>query len=119
MRTDGNAPDAFAAIGSPPRIRWSMPLFENRTVRTSRSSTRGRSALAHPGLLALRLAATLVALAVFVLARSAAAQIGTGTLTGQVVDASSKRALADVVVTATSPALQGEQTVVTDSSGSF
>ena len=61
----------------------------------------------------------LLAFAVLLLARSAAAQIGSGALTGQVVDASSKRPLADVVVTATSPALQGEQTVITDSTGSF
>ncbi|HET6149181.1 MAG TPA: TonB-dependent receptor [Polyangia bacterium] len=49
----------------------------------------------------------------------AVAQLGSGTLTGKVVDASSKQPLADVVVTATSPALQGEQTVVTDKSGAF
>ncbi|HEY2735610.1 MAG TPA: hypothetical protein VGI70_16550, partial [Polyangiales bacterium] len=47
----------------------------------------------------------------------AAAQIGAGTLTGKVVDSSTRKPLVDVVVTATSPALQGEQTVVTDASG--
>ncbi|MET0384445.1 MAG: TonB-dependent receptor [Polyangiales bacterium] len=47
------------------------------------------------------------------------AQIGTGTLTGRVVDASSHKPLGDVVVTATSPGLQGEQTVVTDDTGTF
>src|SRR5215471_4113736 len=98
-----------------------MPPFEKRAVRNRRSSTRGQSALAalaHPGS-ALRWAAMLLAFAVLLLARSAAAQIGSGALTGQVVDASSKRPLADVVVTATSPALQGEHTVITDSTGSF
>jgi hypothetical protein len=51
--------------------------------------------------------------------RLASAQIGAGTLIGKVVDAATKKPLVDVVVTATSPALQGEQVVVTDSSGSF
>lgn len=50
---------------------------------------------------------------------SAFAQIGAGTLTGRVVDASNKKPLGDVVVTATSPGLQGEQTVLTDGSGTF
>ena len=44
----------------------------------------------------------------------AQASSGTGVLTGTVVDASDKKPAADVVVTATSPALQGEQVVVTD-----
>lgn len=62
-----------------------------------------------------------VAAAVFSLLtrRPASAQLGTGTLVGKVVDASTKRPIADVVMTATSPALQGEQTVFTDASGSF
>ena len=47
------------------------------------------------------------------------AQIGTGTLTGKVVDSSTHQPLSDVVVTATSPALQGEQIVVTDKTGAF
>lgn len=47
------------------------------------------------------------------------AQIGTSVLIGRVTDASTNKPLADVVVTATSPALQGEQTVVTDGSGAF
>ena len=64
------------------------------------------------------LSALLTGLLLFV-ARSVAAQIGTGVLTGKVVDASSGQPLADVVVTATSPALQGDQTVVTDGSGNF
>lgn len=42
-----------------------------------------------------------------------------GTLTGTVTDAADHRPLPDVIVTATSPALQGEQSVVTDSSGSY
>ncbi len=54
-------------------------------------------------------------------ARTAFAQSsgGAGVLTGVVIDASDKKPQADVVVTATSPALQGEQVVVTDSSGFF
>src|SRR5690349_7936748 len=44
---------------------------------------------------------------------------GAGVLTGTVVDASDKKPAKDVVVTATSPALQGEQVVVTDGAGFF
>ncbi len=44
---------------------------------------------------------------------------GTAIVTGQVIDAATKRPLADVVVTLVSPAMQGEQTVVTDKSGSY
>jgi len=47
------------------------------------------------------------------------AQQGAGVLVGTVIDTSTKEPLVDVVVTATSPALQGEQTVVTDSSGLY
>lgn len=47
------------------------------------------------------------------------AQLGTGVLVGKVQDASGDRPLPDVVVTATSPALQGEQIVVTDATGAF
>src|SRR6185436_8239796 len=54
-----------------------------------------------------------------VLTSSSAFAQGTGVLTGTIVDAATKKPLADVVVTATSPALQGEQTVVTDGSGSY
>jgi Ca-activated chloride channel family protein len=38
---------------------------------------------------------------------------------GTVIDARSRQPVADVVVTATSPALQGEQTVVTDAQGNY
>jgi hypothetical protein len=44
---------------------------------------------------------------------------GTSVLIGSVVDASTKKPLLDVVVTATSPALQGEQVVVTDAAGQY
>ena len=47
------------------------------------------------------------------------AQALTSVLTGTVTDASTKAPVADVVVTATSPAMQGEQVVVTDSSGLY
>ncbi|WP_394827658.1 TonB-dependent receptor domain-containing protein [Pendulispora albinea] len=50
---------------------------------------------------------------------SARAQQGAAVLTGKVVDASSKKPLVDVVVTVTSPALQGEQIVTTDKSGAY
>ena len=47
------------------------------------------------------------------------AQASSSVLTGNVVDAQSHAPVADVVVTATSPNLQGEQIVVTDSSGLY
>ena len=50
---------------------------------------------------------------------TALAQIGTSNLTGNVVDAATKAPIADVVVTATSPSLQGEQVVVTDATGLY
>src|SRR6266700_591023 len=66
-----------------------------------------------------RSAVSVLVVASLLSASPAVAQLGTGTLTGKVVDASTKNPMADVVVTATSPALQGEQIVVTDKSGSF
>ena len=50
---------------------------------------------------------------------SALAQGSTSVLTGNVVDSSTKAPVGDVVVTATSPSLQGEQVVVTDASGLY
>src|SRR5262245_64691771 len=50
---------------------------------------------------------------------AALAQASTSVLTGNVVDASTKTPVADVVVTATSPSMQGEQVVVTDGSGLY
>ena len=44
---------------------------------------------------------------------------GSAVLTGKVVDAASKKGVVDVVVTVTSPALQGEQIVTTDKSGTY
>ena len=49
----------------------------------------------------------------------ALAQVSTAVLVGNVVDASTKTPVADVVVTATSPSLQGEQVVVTDGTGLY
>ncbi|HYO56146.1 TonB-dependent receptor [Archangium sp.] len=49
----------------------------------------------------------------------ALAQQGTSVLTGTVVDASNKQPAVDVVVTATSPSLQGEQIAVTDATGLY
>src|SRR5256885_12734378 len=54
----------------------------------------------------------------FLLALPALAQT-TGSLSGQVVDASSQAPVGDAVVIAQSPALQGEQTAVTDATGTF
>ncbi|KYG06832.1 TonB-dependent receptor [Sorangium cellulosum] len=66
------------------------------------------------GVWAARLAA-----AASVLVSTSAFATGSGVLTGTVLDASTKKPAADVVVTVTSPALQGEQVVVTDPSGQF
>jgi outer membrane receptor protein involved in Fe transport len=96
----------------------SMRLLDIRTLRTRRSRMPG-AIVWRAGPASLRGVTAIVTLAVLFLARQAAGQIGTGTLTGTVVDASTKKAVPDVVVTATSPALQGEQAVVTDASGSF
>ncbi|WP_437683689.1 TonB-dependent receptor [Sorangium sp. So ce131] len=68
----------------------------------------------------MRLWAALLLLAMTLLtAVPALAQTGNSVLLGRVTDASSKAPVADVVVTATSPALQGEQLVVTDASGQY
>ena len=52
-------------------------------------------------------------------ASTAHAQSGAGVLTGTVTDAQEHKPVADVVVTVTSPALQGEQIVVTDNTGFY
>ena len=49
----------------------------------------------------------------------ALAQASTSVLTGNVVDSGTKAPVADVVVTATSPSLQGEQVVITDATGLY
>jgi hypothetical protein len=64
-------------------------------------------------------AALAVALIVLLGATEAFAQQGAGVLTGTVTDAQDRKPLADVVVTATSPDLQGEQVVLTDASGLY
>jgi Carboxypeptidase regulatory-like domain/TonB dependent receptor len=60
------------------------------------------------------------ALLIGALGESAAlGQASTSVLTGDVTDASTKAPVSDVVVTATSPSLQGEQVVVTDATGLY
>ena len=49
----------------------------------------------------------------------ARAQSGLGVLTGRVIDSASHAPLPDVVVTAISPGLQGEQSGLTDAAGSY
>jgi hypothetical protein len=63
--------------------------------------------------------AALVLLVVSLLIDASAFAQGSSVLTGTVRDAATKAPVADVVVTATSPALQGEQIVVTDGTGSY
>jgi hypothetical protein len=62
--------------------------------------------------------AALLGLALYLMGSTALAQ-GTSVLIGTAVDAATKKPLQDVVVTATSPALQGEQVVLTDASGQY
>jgi len=66
----------------------------------------------------LGLSAAMLSAAMVVVA-PARAQQGAAVLTGKVVDASSKKGIADAVVTVTSPALQGEQIVTTDKTGTY
>ncbi|WP_338267204.1 YfbK domain-containing protein [Corallococcus caeni] len=54
-----------------------------------------------------------------VLAQPDAGTVGKSVIIGTVIDTETKKPLADVVVTATSPSLQGEQTVVTDAQGNY
>jgi len=63
--------------------------------------------------------AALVLLVVSLLVDASAYAQGAGVLTGTVRDAATRAPIADVVVTATSEALQGEQIVVTDGAGQF
>jgi hypothetical protein len=63
--------------------------------------------------------AALYLLLVTLFSLPAFAQVGTAVLTGSVTDTATKRPVADVVVTAVSPALQGEQVVVTDGAGQY
>jgi hypothetical protein len=63
-------------------------------------------------------AAQLTAVASLLISSGVFAQ-GAAVLTGTVRDAATKKPVADVVVTVTSPALQGEQTVLTDAAGQY
>lgn len=63
--------------------------------------------------------ATPVVLVVSLFAGGSAFAQGSGVITGAVKDAATRAPVADVVVTATSPALQGEQIVVTDATGNY
>jgi outer membrane receptor protein involved in Fe transport len=82
------------------------PLAHRRNPVNSTHPRRGRSA------------APLAAALTLLLSAPAFAQ-GTAVVTGTVRDASTKAPVPDVVVTVTSPALQGEQTVVTDGAGQY
>jgi hypothetical protein len=56
---------------------------------------------------------------VLVLLGTSALAQGNAVITGRIINSADKQPLQDTVVTATSPSLQGEQTVVTDASGSY
>src|SRR5258708_12146135 len=66
-----------------------------------------------------RFGSVLVAAAASLLCATAASAETTGSLSGQVVDAETQAPVSNAVVVAQGPALQGEQTAVTDSTGSF
>ncbi|MDY7225081.1 TonB-dependent receptor [Hyalangium rubrum] len=63
--------------------------------------------------------AMVLGLSVVVWAPSALAQQNASVITGTVVDASNQQPIADVTVTASSPALQGEEVSVTDATGTY
>jgi hypothetical protein len=65
-----------------------------------------------------RIAWTLAAAQVVITA-PALAQVGRAVLTGRVLDATNQAPVGDVVVTLTSPALQGEQVAVSDATGAY
>ena len=62
---------------------------------------------------------TMCALTLGLLSAPVAGQTASSVLTGVVVDAATQRPVGNVVVTATSPALQSEQVVVTDATGLY
>ena len=53
------------------------------------------------------------------LAQPDAGSVGKSVIIGTVIDTETKKPLQDVVITATSPSLQGEQTVVSDANGNY
>ncbi|MET0591865.1 MAG: TonB-dependent receptor [Polyangiaceae bacterium] len=60
-----------------------------------------------------------IAVAPIVIVAPVQAQVGRAVLTGKVLDATTQSPVGDVVVTLTSPALQGEQVAITDASGAY
>ena len=66
----------------------------------------------------LRLA-TALALCTALWAPSVLAQQNSSVITGTVADASNQKPVSDVVITATSPGLQGEEVAVTDATGNY
>ncbi|MFP2899046.1 YfbK domain-containing protein [Corallococcus sp. 4LFB] len=54
-----------------------------------------------------------------VLAQPAAGSVGKGVIIGTVIDVVTRKPVPDVVVTAVSPSMQGEQTVVADAQGNY
>jgi outer membrane receptor protein involved in Fe transport len=79
-----------------------------------RSRARGHAIATSP-----RWWAWVIALLGLLSPHAAFAQLGTGVLIGRIVSAATDQPILDVVVSATSPALQGEQVVITDATGSF
>ena len=61
----------------------------------------------------------LVALTFALAASAGIAQAPPSTITGTIVDASTKKPISDAVVTATSPSLKGERSTNTDPQGSY
>ncbi len=67
----------------------------------------------------MRVLAGTLALCVGLWAPGALAQQNSSVITGTVVDASNQQPVSDVVITATSAALQGEEVTVTDATGTY
>jgi outer membrane receptor protein involved in Fe transport len=63
--------------------------------------------------------ACLSVVAALCFANTAGAQLGTGALAGRVIDVATQQPLEDVAITATSPAGQRDQVVLTDAAGAF
>lgn len=90
-----------------------MNLLDKKCGRWAALVLRVRAAHLLPALSAASVAAATM------LASAPALAQGTAVMTGTVVDTSTKRPIADVGVTVTSPSLQGEQFVLTDKSGQY
>src|SRR5512142_2664597 len=87
--------------------------------RRTSGGVRGRSALSLEEVMKKKLLRLLRIVPLALLFASVASAQTTGTIIGVVTDASTGQPVAGAVVIATSPALQGQQTAVTDNAGNY